>query len=142
MWKKAVRVAGALILVWWVGSNAVEWVAARGRMQPPSTFPVTGKVMFDNGTPLSGGAVTFYPKNPGAMSSKGKIDSNGMFKLSSFGEDDGARPGEYIVTIDPAGVEKAPLRIPRRYRQQATSPLKAEVREEDNTFEFRLTNSK
>jgi hypothetical protein len=61
-------------------------------------FPVTGTVTY-NGKPLEKGQINFIPddltKGTGAMA---PIE-NGTFSLSTIGQNDGARPGKYKVTV-------------------------------------------
>jgi hypothetical protein len=59
--------------------------------------PAGGRVTL-GGNPVEGAMVTFNGKN-GGRSASGKTDKDGKFKLSSIDTDDGAVPGEFIVTI-------------------------------------------
>ena len=65
-------------------------VGCGGSMGPPPV-PVSGKVTL-------GATVTFL-STTGGRSASGKTGSDGSFKLSTINTDDGARPGEYNVTI-------------------------------------------
>lgn len=62
---------------------------------PP--IPVTGKVTLA-GKAVDGATVTFLSKS-GLRSASGNTDKDGNFKLTSVNTDDGASPGEYVVTI-------------------------------------------
>jgi len=61
------------------------------------TVPVNGTVTL-NGEPLANANVIFHSPEVGRPA-VARTDANGSFALSSFGEADGALPGEYTVTI-------------------------------------------
>ena len=64
----------------------------------PNVVPVSGTVTY-NGQPVDGATVTFISKGS-ARASLGVTDANGVFRLTTYGEqNDGAPPGEYVVTI-------------------------------------------
>src|SRR5436190_24088854 len=75
----------------------------------PNLYPVEGKVVFADGTPLAAGTVVFKPKDPKAvMSPRGIIRAAGKFRASTLKEGDGAPPGDYQVLIAPEAVIEAP----------------------------------
>lgn len=129
-------------------------------------YRVSGTVTY-NGQPLERGVVSFIPeKGAGAT---GTV-SNGAYTLSTGGNDDGALPGRYTVTV--AAVEdneeaakakyakdhkkseaeispklaqlsmagKAKSLIPVGYGDSRTTPFSAEVKASSNTFNFDLTD--
>lgn len=57
---------------------------------------VSGKVTFEDGTPLSKGEVTFQT---GDYSASGKVNPDGTYTISSTGNNDGLKPGLYKVTV-------------------------------------------
>jgi hypothetical protein len=59
--------------------------------------PVTGKVVYEDGTPVSGGSVTFNSKDKGTNAS-GDIADDGTFSLA-FNGSKGAAPGQYKVVV-------------------------------------------
>ncbi len=63
--------------------------------EPP--VPVTGKVTL-SGKGVDGAMVTFLSK-AALRSASGNTDKDGNFKLTCVNTDDGAAPGEYVVTI-------------------------------------------
>ena len=71
-------------------------VGCSGSMGPPPV-PVSGKVTL-GGSPVEGATVTFL-STTGGRSASGKTGSDGSFQLSTINTNDGARPGEYTVTI-------------------------------------------
>lgn len=70
----------------------------------PQTVAVTGTVTY-KGDPVENAAVVFF-KDKGAPPATGQTDASGVFTLTTFEPNDGAVPGEYVVTV--AKVESAP----------------------------------
>ncbi len=62
----------------------------------PAVTPVEGKVSY-KGQPVTTGTISFVPENGNLAS--GKIRPDGTYRLSTFGEGDGAVPGKYKVGI-------------------------------------------
>lgn len=105
--------------------------------------PVTGRVLVD-GKPAAGAAIAFHP----ADASNGthpvaQVDANGDFQLTTIRSGDGARPGDYRVTLTwyvspprKKGVEgeERPARnlIPNKYARGETTPITATIRPEGN----------
>lgn len=120
-------------------------VAVTGCGKPPHQLtPVSGKVTY-NGKPLQFGCVTFQPET--GQWSKGLIQPDGTFKMSTPGEGDGAAVGVNMVRIscfenqDPAkknngGGEMGTLLgrplIPKKYLSQDTSGLTIEIKSGNN----------
>jgi hypothetical protein len=112
----------------------------------PQAYPVRGKVVLADGTPVRTGRVVFHPRdNPAGIEAFGDIRNDGSFDLTTYQLHDGAVPGAYVVTIDPFTYVKGNPeilpgnRIPRRYTETETSDLLAEVKAQDNALEaFRL----
>lgn len=94
------------------------------------------------GKPLSKGEVVFVPQNgkdglPRRIASS-VIDAEGRYSLSTFVKDDGAMPGEYVVTVvrprTKSGIDaddglpkpKEPF-VPERYSRDDQTPLKATI---------------
>jgi hypothetical protein len=99
------------------------------------TVAVTGTVTL-NGQPAENAEVFFNPK-AGRMAT-GATDAAGHFKLSTAAPNDGALPGDYVVTLGeyyPAGTAPAqpkdggqlPSRFPSQYGDPARSPITAHV---------------
>ncbi|QDU59987.1 hypothetical protein Pan216_08240 [Planctomycetes bacterium Pan216] len=119
-------------------------------------FPVEGQVNY-RGAPLDGAVVTFSPKQ-GQPTALGKTDAEGHFKLKTYGKEDGAAKGDYVVMVTKLDIqesEEIPIDDPRYGVPQpdkedkslipevyATkkSPLAATVSDEsENRFNFDLT---
>jgi hypothetical protein len=62
-----------------------------------SLEPVTGKVVYDDGSSVQGGTVTFNSKTKGVNAS-GAIGADGTFALK-FGDGQGAPAGDYKVVV-------------------------------------------
>jgi hypothetical protein len=122
------------------------------------TAQVTGHVTY-RGQPLSHGLVRFIPMQAGEgiRVAYGIVDERGRYRLSTYGQDDGAPLGKYRVTIEsrkesspeasvakrmtPQGLVPAQQMrslIPERYLQADKSGLTATVEAGGNTFNFDL----
>ena len=70
---------------------------------PATTYPVSGKVVFDDGKPFTtGGVVMFEPIAVGEQpvyTAAGAIAADGTFRISTFQEGDGAVAGEHRVLV-------------------------------------------
>jgi hypothetical protein len=103
---------------------------------PPQAYPVRGKVVLADGQPLRGGRVVFHPRT-GGKEAVAELGADGSFTLTSFKRDDGALPGDYVVTVipytyktgNPVAVPQE-AQVPQRYWEPETSPLTATVRPE------------
>jgi hypothetical protein len=132
-------------------------------------FPVSGSVTY-NGQPLEKGKISFIPDDPKNIGASGTIEK-GSYTLSTGGQNDGARAGKYKVTIsakedsvakakadfardnkgqDPgylpgrylaAAESKAKSLIPAGYGDSTTTNLTAEVKEQSNSIDFKLSDA-
>jgi hypothetical protein len=102
---------------------------------------VSGKVTF-RGKPVKEGMVTFY--NPKGAPGEAELKADGSFAVPYK-----MAVGEYVVGVNPltymdnsdpktppSPMEKRAPDIPMKYRGQDRSPLRAEVKEGKNHFEF------
>ena len=64
----------------------------------PKTYPVRGTVVFKDGAPVTWGTIEFHPVGRQAAA-RAEIQSDGSFALSTYGQNDGAVPGKYQVTV-------------------------------------------
>src|SRR5207249_3372518 len=102
-------------------------------------FPVHGEVYFD-GQPASGAMVHFHPLNDEERAPAfAEVKADGSFELSTFGTNDGAEEGDYVVTVNWRTEERvdgdiivSPDRMGERYAKRELSTLKATVTEGDN----------
>jgi hypothetical protein len=116
-------------------------LAAAGGCGSGNTSPVRGKVLFKDGTPLTGGLILFRPvdeKLP--VSARGDIRQDGTFILGTYQEGDGAVPGKYQVAITPPPrrkVREKPVENPiihPRFESYETSGLEYDVKRGKNNF--------
>lgn len=136
-----------------------------GGADQPKTVPVTGKVTY-NGDAIAGAQVTF---RGGGHTALGVTGPDGTFKLSTFGDGDGATLGEKNVTVAkrttvgssgsaPGGgmtmdealaasergetpePPKVEQLLPEKYSDPNTSGLKFTVEKGSNNFPIKLTD--
>lgn len=89
------QAAGGSRFTWLIGLVAIAGCSKGG---VPATAPVTGAVTY-RGAPVEGASVMFIPIQAGPKPATGVTDAQGKFKLSTFGQADGAIPGQYKVAI-------------------------------------------
>jgi hypothetical protein len=130
-------VIGAWSLVLWF---------ADGCSSGPVRGEVQGKVTFQ-GNPVKEGKVTFLSPQ-GLGDAEADINSDGSYAVRG-----GVVVGDYIVEVKPpvvmvdtdpgksppAPMEKKAPDIPRKYRMQGTTPLKASVKAGKNDINFEMT---
>ena len=129
-----------------IGCSAiVAMVAGCGgsALKDPPVLPVTpvsGTVKFGSEIP-AGATVSFVPlvRTEEGISSSGVVKADGSFKVSTYGQEDGAPLGDYVVLIQwfkPLGGELGnaggPNVIPANYSDPAKSPVKVTVKEGSN----------
>ncbi|RCS46130.1 hypothetical protein DTL42_16745 [Bremerella cremea] len=105
------------------------------------TEKVTGKVTFKDGSTVSGGMIVFSDLVENS-SSVGYIKEDGTYTLGTFDEADGAPIGKYKVTIVGNSEYGEKSAIATRFGEQGQTPLKAEVKAEENTINFEVERSR
>ena len=118
----------------------------------PKTYPVSGKVVFADGAPLTtGGTIVFEsiaPEGEPVFNARGVVEPDGTFRLSTFGDGDGAVAGEHRAIVraarewgDLEAAQKsgssevvAPPVIDVRFQRFETSGLQFTVEQRDNEF--------
>lgn len=106
--------------------------------------PVTGQIVFADGTPvtgLEGGQIVFEAAatTGSPPTATGSIDAEGRFKLGTDQPDDGATAGLNKVLISPpdsSGDVPLPPVIHGKYEQFSTSGLEYEVKPGPNDFKI------
>src|SRR5262245_29148712 len=109
------------------------------------TAPVDGRVKFKDGSDVSvlaGYEVAFQPADANT-SAVGQIAPDGTFKLSTYGTDDGAIPGQHRVTITPPqspDPDKPPQKphVPAKYADFDSSGLTHEIKPGRNQVQLEL----
>lgn len=79
----------------------VALVSSVGCSGADRTYPAEFQVLSQS-KPAAGATVVLHPvgnADPAAPKPTGKVDETGTVKLSTFGENDGAPPGDYVVTV-------------------------------------------
>ena len=102
-------------------------------------YPVKGKVVFPEGTPLTAGTVEFGPVDKSILlAPRAEIHGDGTFRASTYSEGDGAPPGQYRVLITPPEQldpgQARPLPFDRRFSSFETSGLEYTVKPGENEF--------
>ena len=123
----------------------------------PAMGRVSGKVMYKD-QPIANATVTFLPDATGAQSATGITDESGVYRLSTFGKNDGALVGKHRVNVVarapfegklPPGAGEAMLEefqssgkplIPMKYFNVETSGLTFDVASGSNEFDLILTD--
>ena len=104
-------------------------------------FPVSGKVVHKDGTPVTAGLLIFEPVSQ-KVSARGEIKPDGTFQLGTYGNNDGAMEGEYKVLIAPPPLpeEGKRLRSPisPKYQSLEATPLKFTVSRERSKNKFNI----
>jgi len=103
--------------------------------------PVTGKVLYADGTPVTGGSVTFNNAEK-QVSATGPIGADGAFTLN-FGESKGAPAGEYKVVVSgDSSTYGAPPTVARVYSDPSQTPLRQTIVEGTNEVEIKVERAK
>jgi hypothetical protein len=104
-------------------------------------YPVRGQLFVD-GKPAAGAYVLFHPSSDAdtqATRPRGQVTQDGTFVLSTYGANDGAPMGDYVVTIDwrrtvPGHGPRGPSLVSPEYGTPRESPLRATVKAESNSL--------
>jgi len=131
----------------WLTSVVLAGLALTGGAcnSGPPVGDVKGRVTFE-GKPVAEGNISFFNSKLGA-GADAPLASDGTFAIKT--QVRGLPVGDYVVFITPETyldksdphtppslVEKNPANIPKKYRRQGTSPLKATVEPGKNEFDF------
>lgn len=115
-------------------------------IQTPTTAPVRGAVT-RRGQPVPGVRVKFHPQfdiGPVKFTPTGETDPHGRFLLSTGAADNGAPPGEYLVTLEKfriesdrehGGIEVEVDELKGAYAEPASSRWRVSIQEGDNALE-------
>jgi hypothetical protein len=107
------------------------------------SYPVTGTVTLDDGSPLTKGLVVFESSD-GTSMARGQVQSDGNYQLSTSRPGDGVKPGRYRVLVSPLDLsdvpdEKKNLPFDVKYTRFQTSGIEVEVKAEANVIPIQLT---
>jgi len=109
---------------------------------------VSGKVTYQ-GKPVTKGSVSFVSTDPQRPNANGPIGPDGAYTLQTIEPGDGARVGDYLVSISGKAPEdfnnplpgvpvKVQSGLPAKYEKTDTSELKATVQAGSNSIDFDL----
>ncbi len=105
-------------------------------------IPVGGKIVFEDGSPLTEGAICF---STDTFMANARIQPDGTFQLSSLEKEDGLPVGHYSVTIYSATMdekERTVYLVDPIFFDKDTTPLHAEVVSNTKHFEFQVHRPK
>jgi len=127
-------------------------------------YAVSGKVTYKD-APVASASIAFVPVGGQTDEHRGAngVVKDGYYTLSTLGDDDGAFPGDYLVTVsartpDMSGAQanagggsfrqddvakafkKAGSSIPLKYESPEAGGLKAKVEARSQTFDFNLVD--
>jgi hypothetical protein len=115
-----------------------------GKSQP-ATYPVTGTVTFQDGTPLKGVTIRFRTTDRvPAITGSGKTDASGNFSLSAAGGENTALIAPTIPrdldSMTPAQRDRVMNPIDATFLEYETSNLKFQVTDDptNNQFEIKV----
>jgi hypothetical protein len=132
---RRLRWTGGLVLA---ASAALAGCSRSDALPTYQVYDVKGKVLLADGTPLSGGLITFVPKGELPVAPSGEIGPDGTFSIVTGGSGQGAPAGEYKVRIEtpqiPRVKNKKPL-VPPKYNDEDSSDLAVTVRAESNQLD-------
>jgi hypothetical protein len=142
IWILDFRLVWRLVLGFWC------FVSLAGCDSGPATGEVSGKVTF-KGKPVKEGSVTLLNANNSNVGGayEAQIGAEGAYAITA-----GVVVGDYLVEIKPlthmvdtdpgksppAPMEKPAPDIPKKYRMQGTTPLKASVKAGKNEINFEM----
>ena len=126
---------------WWKHAALVLALAASlgcGDDSPFDYVPVSGKLTYEDGTPIPAGGIELqffaqdakpvngaHPRPAGA-----KVDASGAFaNVTSYKYGDGLVLGKHKVSIDYATDAKGKFLVPKDYTHGGTTPLIVEITE-------------
>ena len=124
-------------------------IGCGGGSDNPAVGTVSGKVTH-NGQPVNGGVVQFTPgqsggKGPAGKPASGSVGADGTFKLSTYGDGDGAVIGKHklnyappVVAIDEKTHSEDSKPVVGPYDGLAPSKADAEVKAGDNKIDIEL----
>ena len=109
----------------------------------PTTYPVHGRVTYEDGTPVTDGLVQFHPDASLSVATTGKIQSDGAYSLTTMRDGlraEGALPGPnraIVLVVNENGGSKLDPRLQQGRASSTTFPTPYIVEPKDN--EINLT---
>ena len=115
-----------------------------------STYPVSGKVVFDDGSPVRTGTVELA-SDEHKLTATGRIEHDGSFVLGTYKSDDGACAGNHRVIVMQMIINDGTVNhtkdhgkpVDPMYATYSSSPLTAKITaQEGNTLTLTVTASR
>jgi len=107
----------------------------------PTLFPVSGRVTYKDGKPVTAGLVIFEPVSQ-KISARGEIQADGSFQLGTHRDNDGALEGEYkVLVVPPPLPEEGKQRrspVHAKYQNLESTPLKFTVTRDRDKNKFNI----
>jgi hypothetical protein len=100
------------------------------------TYPVEGKLVYKDGTPVTGGGqVLFQAADPNTKGNpRGNLQDDGSFRMGTFDDTDGVPEGRYLIAVVPT-----PLRSRKSAPQDWPPFQKKYMNHETSGLEFTVT---
>jgi hypothetical protein len=112
-------------------------------------YPVTGRVTYEDGTPVEGGTVIGEGTvNGKAVGVQGNIEPDGTFRWGTERAGDGAPAGQYRVIVMPVALGDSELAegkqpaVDGKYTKYGTSGITFEVKPGKNELNITVTRPK
>jgi hypothetical protein len=112
----------------------------------PGRYPVSGRVTYEDGTPVEGGTVIGEATVDGKpVGVQGNIEKDGSFQWGSERADDGALPGHYRVIVMPVALGDSELAegkqpaVDGKYAHYETSGITFDVKPGKNELDITVT---
>jgi hypothetical protein len=126
-----------------IGAVFVAGCRSKFKPTPPKVYLVKGNVLLADGTPVSGGIITFHPKTTSGSVAWGEIGPDGSFQLTTIAWHDGALPGSYTVSVNPFVNDGQPSfepvsPVPPKFTAAETSGLTVEIEAKDTELKIEL----
>jgi hypothetical protein len=109
-------------------------------------YPVTGRVVYEDGAPLTEGTVVAETADGGQkLMAQGDVRSDGTFDWGTLKPGDGARPGRYRVAVLPRALgdaeqaQGARPAVDKKFTSVETSGITFEVKEGHNELTITVT---
>ena len=112
-------------------------------------YPVSGRVTYDDGSPLTEGSVVGEGREGEVVfMARGTVGPDGKFEWGTERAGDGARPGKYRVLVTPRTLSNAELEqgmvpaVDGKFARYDTSGIEFEVKDARNELNITVTRPK
>ncbi|MBA4065618.1 MAG: hypothetical protein C0501_18265 [Isosphaera sp.] len=112
-------------------------------------YPVTGRVTYDDGSPLPEGSVVGECRDgPDPVMARGNVGPDGRFEWGTERAGDGAKPGKYKVIVVPRTLSNAELAqgmvsaVDGKFTRYDSSGIEFEVKDARNELNITVTRPK